>query len=257
MNNEEKTGKRRFGRGAPIVAALLGLALLAGVASRVVSSTLNRAEPEAETVMSVVTAKPAAPVKPTPVPTAEITPAPPVTSAPSAAPVNTPAPTAAPAPTPVPTVSPTPAPEDKPASTAPTAFVRPVAGSLETPFSVEALVYSRAMADWRVHTGADYAAPLGTKVVAVADGVVREVREDVMLGTTVVIDHGGKLTGVYANLAAVPTVAEGDKVTMGQTIGAVGATSLSEAADVTHLHFELLLDGERVDPEDYFSASAR
>ena len=93
MNNEEKTGKRRFGRGAPIVAALLGLALLAGVASHVVSATLNRAEPEAETVMSVVTAKPAAPVKPTPVPTAEITPAPPVTSAPSAAPVNTPAPT--------------------------------------------------------------------------------------------------------------------------------------------------------------------
>ncbi|MBO6011748.1 MAG: M23 family metallopeptidase, partial [Oscillospiraceae bacterium] len=171
------------------------------------------------------------------------------------APAKTPAPSAAP--TPVPTAPPAPAPEDKPASTAPTAFVRPVAGSLETPFSVEALVYSRAMADWRVHTGADYAAPLGTKVVAVADGVVREVREDVMLGTTVVIDHGGSLTGVYSNLAAVPTVAEGDAVKAGQTIGAVGATSLSEAADVTHLHFELLLGGERVDPEEYFSASAR
>ncbi|MBO6011365.1 MAG: hypothetical protein J6P71_06170, partial [Oscillospiraceae bacterium] len=71
MNNEEKTEKRRFGRGATVVAALLGLALLTGVASRVVSTSLNKAEPEAETVMSVVTSRPTAQVRPTAVPTLE------------------------------------------------------------------------------------------------------------------------------------------------------------------------------------------
>ena len=255
MNNEENSKKRRFGRGAPVIALLLGLALLAGVATRIVSTALKRVD--VEPVMSVVSATPASQPRQTSVPTAppRVTPTPPVTAAPSLAPTTAPSadPSPAPEPTPVPTPVPTPA--DKPASTAPTAFVRPVAGALETPFSVEALVYNRAMADWRVHTGADYAAALGTKVVAVADGVVREVHEDVMLGTTVVIDHGGELTSVYANLAALPTVAAGDAVTMGQTIGAVGATSLSEAADVCHLHFEMLKDGERVDPEDWLPAA--
>ena len=254
MNNEDNK-KRRFGRGAPMIALLLGLALLAGVTTRIVSATLKHVD--VEPVMSVVTQQPTAHPRPTAAPTArpEITPVPPVTAAPSASPAPTPVTTPAPSAVPTPAQTPAPTPEDKPASTVPAAFVRPVAGTLETPFSVEALVYSRAMADWRVHTGADYAAALGTKVVAVAEGTVREVREDVLLGTTVVIDHGGGLTSVYANLAALPTVSAGDAVAMGQTIGAVGATSLSEAADVCHLHFELLKDGERVDPEDWLPAA--
>lgn len=252
MNNEENK-KRRFGRGAPIIALLLGLALLAGVTTRIVSTMLRHVD--VEPVMSVATARPTPAQRPTAVPTArpEITPVPPATAAPTVTPAPTPV--ATPAPSPAPMQTPAPTPEAKPASTVPTAFVRPVAGTLETPFSVEALVYSRAMADWRVHTGADYAAALGAKVVAVADGTVREVREDVMLGTTVVIDHGGELTSVYANLAALPTVSAGDTVAMGQTIGAVGATALSEAADVCHLHFELLKGGERVDPEEWLPAA--
>lgn len=255
MNNEENRKKRRFGRGAPITALLLGLALLAGVTTRIVSATLRHVD--VEPVMSVATARPTPVQRPTAAPTAkpEITPVPPETAAPTVKPAATPAPSAVPTPAPSPTQTPAPTPEDKPASTTPTAFVRPVAGTLETPFSVEALVYSRAMADWRVHTGADYAAALGAKVVAVADGTVLEVREDVMLGTTVVIDHGGGLTSVYANLAALPTVSAGDTVAMGQTIGAVGATSLSEAADVCHLHFEMLRSGERVDPEEWLPAA--
>ena len=95
------------------------------------------------------------------------------------------------------------------------------------------------------------AADLGTQVKATADGVVAGVYDDDLFGTTVVIAHGGGLQSVYANLAALPTVKEGDAVVAGQVIGAVGDTALGETGEVTHLHFAMSLDGESVDPGDY------
>ena len=90
MNNK----KRRFGRGAPMIALLLGLALLAGVTTRIVSATLKHVD--VEPVMSVVTQQPTAHPRPTAVPTArpEITPVPPATTAPTVTPAPTPAPSA-------------------------------------------------------------------------------------------------------------------------------------------------------------------
>ena len=133
----------------------------------------------------------------------------------------------------------------------PELFVWPTTGSIETPHSVEALVYSRTMADWRTHSGIDVATGLGGKVIAAAEGTVEQVYSDEMYGTTVVIHHGGGLRSIYSNLAETPAVAVGDSVLMGDTIGSVGQTALAEIGDVTHLHFEMTLDGEAVDPRDY------
>ncbi|MBR6522922.1 MAG: peptidoglycan DD-metalloendopeptidase family protein, partial [Oscillospiraceae bacterium] len=133
----------------------------------------------------------------------------------------------------------------------PEVFVWPVAGTVETPHSVEALVYSRTMADWRTHTGLDIAAGLGSKVIAAAEGTVEQVFSDDMYGTTVVIHHGGGLRSIYSNLAEKPTVSVGDSVALGDVIGSVGQTALAEVGDVNHLHFEMTLDGEAVDPAEY------
>ncbi len=133
----------------------------------------------------------------------------------------------------------------------PEVFVWPTAGTVETPHSVQALVYSRTMADWRTHTGIDIATGLGGKVIAAAEGTVEQVFSDDMYGTTVVIHHGGGLRSIYSNLAETPTVAVGDSVSMGDVIGSVGQTALAEVGDVNHLHFEMTLDGEAVDPVEY------
>ena len=130
-------------------------------------------------------------------------------------------------------------------------FVKPVAGEISQEYSVDALVYSRTLGDWRTHAGIDLAAALGTKVQAACDGTVTEIREDNMLGTTVVIDHGLGLVSVYSNLAAQPAVAVGDNVAAGAVIGSVGSTALGESGEVTHLHFAMMLDGENVDPTQY------
>ena len=140
--------------------------------------------------------------------------------------------------------------EDEP-DLAPTTFVWPVTGSIMTPHSVEALVYDRTMMDWRAHKGIDISGELGAKVIAVASGTVEDIYKDQMMGTTVVIYHGGGLRSIYSNLAELPTVAVDDYVSMGDVIGAIGQTSLAEAGDVTHLHFEMTLDGQNVNPSDY------
>ena len=60
---------------------------------------------------------------------------------------------------------------------------------------------------------------------------------------------------VYANRTEMPTVAAGDTVTAGQTIGAVGDTALLEVGSAPHLHFEVLKNGDPVNPIDYLPAS--
>lgn len=178
-------------------------------------------------------------VTPAPTPVATVTPVKPTVTA-------TPRPTAtvpAVAATPSATVQPTPTPKS-----APTSLTWPVQGEVLTSYSVETLAYDVTMADWRTHAGVDIAAAAGTEVRAPASGVVVEVTEDVMLGTTVVIDHGGDLTTTCANLASVPTVEVGDEVTVGDIIGSVGNTAIAESALASHLHFSVEREGQSVDP---------
>ncbi len=159
-------------------------------------------------------------------------------------------PTAAPtaAPTPVPTLAATPAPTQ---ASAQLVFTWPVSGAVLAPFSVDVLSYDETMGDWRTHGGMDIAADIGVEVRATAAGTVRAVYDDPLMGTTVEVDHGNGLVSVYANLAAMPAVAEGDQVSTGSTLGAVGDTAAAERGRANHLHFAMLKDGTATDPERY------
>ena len=137
---------------------------------------------------------------------------------------------------------------------APASFVWPVGGEIVNAFTGSELVYSRTMADWRVHNGIDLAADAGSRVLAVSSGTVEEVRDDDLYGTTVVIDHGNGLKSIYSNLAGTPAVAEGDTVSAGSVIGSVGDTAKAEIGEVSHLHFEMTLNDAEVDPADYLPA---
>jgi len=130
-------------------------------------------------------------------------------------------------------------------------FVWPVNGEIERPYSVDRLLYDPTMADWRTHDGIDIAASLGDQVLAVSAGKVERIYKDDLLGTTVIIDHGGGLKSFYSNLAATPTVVEGDNVTAGMVIGSVGDTAIGETGLCVHLHFAMTLDGRPMDPANY------
>lgn len=174
-----------------------------------------------------------------------VTPQPALPSLP-AVPTATPTPVATPKPTPVPTPNPTPAPTVKAA-----VYTWPVNGEIIRDYSLEVVAYDETMGDWRTHEGLDLSAPLGTQVLAVADGTVSAIYADPLMGQTVVIAHDGGVNSLYANLTTMPTVEVGDTVTTGMVIGSVGKTAIAEGEKASHLHFEMTEAGVSVDPENY------
>ena len=130
-------------------------------------------------------------------------------------------------------------------------YTRPVKGEVLRPFSVETLTLDPTLGDWRTHGGVDLAAAIGTEVLAMGPGTVAEVKQDGLMGTTVVVDQGDGLRTTYANLAAKPTVKEGDTVRTGDILGAVGDTAIAESGLAPHLHLETRMDGQPVDPMSY------
>lgn len=101
----------------------------------------------------------------------------------------------------------------------------------------------------KFHSGMDFTAPTGTDVYATGNGVIRTVKSARReLGNHVVIDHGFGYQTVYAHLDRF-NVKEGQKVKRGDVIGFVGSTGLSTAP---HLHYEVLANGQYVDPALYY-----
>lgn len=130
-------------------------------------------------------------------------------------------------------------------------FVWPVAGETITEYSVDALVFNETMQDWRTHDAIDIAAAIGTQVMAVSNGEVISIENDVLYGTTVVIKHANDVESIYSNLATQPTVSVGDSVSVGQVIGSVGDTAMCESSLENHLHFALKEAGKSIDPQIY------
>jgi len=139
----------------------------------------------------------------------------------------------------------------KPGKPAAAVYTWPVKGEILRDFSVETLSHDPTMGDWRTHGGLDIAAALGTKVLAMSDGTVTDIRQDGLMGTTVVIDHGNGVRSTYCGLAGEPAVRVGDTVTTGKVIGGVGETAIAESGLVSHLHLEVSLQGVPVDPMNY------
>jgi murein DD-endopeptidase MepM/ murein hydrolase activator NlpD len=101
----------------------------------------------------------------------------------------------------------------------------------------------------KMHTGIDFSAPIGTPIFATGDGVVESVtRSGRGLGNRIVIDHGFGYKTLYASMDEI-NIRRGRSVKRGDVIGTVGDSGLSVAP---HLHYEVLLNGDQVNPINYF-----
>lgn len=103
----------------------------------------------------------------------------------------------------------------------------------------------------RAHKGVDLASPSGTPVYATADGYVAKAEWYSSYGNYIQIEHGGDLETRFGHLSGY-AVSAGEHVTKGQLIGYVGSTGRSTGP---HLHYEVRVSGEAVDPRPYLIAT--
>lgn len=164
-------------------------------------------------------------------------------------PTVTPSVTAMPTPT---SASTTHVPSSTPQSTAasvPTITLqKPVEGETLTDYAMDKLVYNKTLDEWRTHSGVDIGATLNAEVKAAADGKVVDVKKDPRLGYLIILEHADGFETIYANLKEEANVEIGDTVSCGDVIGWVGATAPFEYAEDAHLHFEVLLNDNCVNP---------
>lgn len=100
--------------------------------------------------------------------------------------------------------------------------------------------------NWRAHTGVDFAAPRGTRVMASADGHVVAVGRRGGYGNAVEIRHGGGITTLYAHLSGFAKgIRTGARVRQGEPIGFVGSTGFATGP---HLHYEFKIAGIHQNP---------
>ncbi len=100
----------------------------------------------------------------------------------------------------------------------------------------------------RTHTGIDLVAPTGTKVFATGDAIVQSANFERGYGKAIVLDHGYKYKSRYAHLSEI-LVRPGQRVKRGEVIGLVGNTGVSTGS---HLHYEIIKNGQKVNPINYF-----
>lgn len=120
-------------------------------------------------------------------------------------------------------------------------------------YSGSELQYNDTLRQWEIHKAIDFQAGDDLNVYAVADGTVSNVYTNYLEGTVIEISHSDGIVSIYKSLNSEVSVAVGDNVSAGQIIGQVADSMAQESNTGTHLHFEMTVNGVKVDPNDYLS----
>lgn len=135
-------------------------------------------------------------------------------------------------------------------------FYKVADGYINRSYSMDELIYSPTMKDFRTHDGIDITGEPGSTVRAFSDGTVTETLNHPLMGRTVVIDHGDGITAYYMNLSdSLPqNIIPGAAVSAGDVIGGIGTTASIECADVSHIHLTVKRDGVLIDPAQFLGS---
>ena len=136
-------------------------------------------------------------------------------------------------------------------------FINPTGGAMVSDFSIEVPVFSVTMEDYRTHNGVDIFVSNGERILAAAEGTVKDIWEDPMMGSCISISHGGGAETIYKNVSnEFPDgITVGAKVSGGTLIAVGGESALAEISEEPHVHFELKINGEYVNPCEYIDFS--
>ena len=126
----------------------------------------------------------------------------------------------------------------------------PTAGEMSGGFGVRRDPFGGGLSEF--HARQDISADYGAPVVTAADGTIRFTGAQGRYGQIVIVEHGNGLTTRYGHLSKIE-VTEGQEVKRGQVIGSVGSTGRSTGP---HLHYEVRLNEEAVNPRGYLPSGA-
>ncbi len=131
-------------------------------------------------------------------------------------------------------------------------FTMPVKdGTITKSFTSSTVVFNQTLGVYTGHMGIDFGTAAGADVYCAYDGEIESVTTSYLQGTTITVSHGNGLKTIYNSIDAEDELAEGVKVKAGQKIGEVSDNNRQEYKDGPHLHFEVSLNGKKVDPETY------
>ena len=144
--------------------------------------------------------------------------------------------------------------EDTPVNVQAIEFVNPVLNaSVLKGYSNTELQFNETLNQWEVHKAVDFLASSGANVFACYAGTVTKVYSNVLMGTTIEIDHGDNLKTVYSSLDSDVEVSVGDLVNTGDVIGTASTSATGETTETSQVHFEVWKDGALVDPAGYLA----
>ncbi len=127
-------------------------------------------------------------------------------------------------------------------------FIMPIKdGVITKEFSNTALKYNVTLKQWEAHKAVDIKGADKADVLAVYGGKVEKVDNTYLKGNIVTISHANGLKTEYSSLDNV-TVKAGDTVKQGDKIGTASTTAKCEASEGDHLHLEVYLNNQKVDP---------
>ncbi len=146
----------------------------------------------------------------------------------------------------------TPPDEDKPVGGETQGMVLPVdAVSIVNDYG---FFHNKTLNTYYEHTGVDFSAAAGTEVKATESGKIESIyKDDILLGTEIVVDHGNGLKTVYRFINEREGLKVGDSVEKGEVIATVAEATGNEYKDGAHLHFEVLQEGKQVDPTTHLT----
>lgn len=134
-----------------------------------------------------------------------------------------------------------------------TLYIKPVDGAVINNFSGNELRFNDAMGDWRTHSGTDYKASAGTRIVAISSGSIKEIKDDTLWGTQVTVLQNDGITVIYSGLNSKVPVSVGASVKAGDVLGTSGANIEVEASASGHIHVSAYKDGVEFDAQELFN----
>ncbi len=129
-------------------------------------------------------------------------------------------------------------------------------GEVSKSYDDATLVWNATLKQFSTHLALDFKAE-DLNVYAAADGTIKEIGYNALDGNYVEITHKDGYTSRYLSLAEPCTLKLGASIKQGQLLGQMSTTQGSESLDGAHLHFEILKDGECINPLDVMISSEK